>query len=264
MTVIRKPYYYGAQMKRYYVQIMSCFAGYQVMTGNQRDGKKRMLDVPIMNADMSKTMGYIMRGGSDNVMSYVPIMAFQRTGLRMMDEYRHAQQHTEKYTYVERAKDADGNYIANAPGRKRTVERYQPVPYEMSFEIAVWASNNDQLDQLLEMILPKFNPDQDIQLSNSPADWTFLTSLLFQGEPQFEKAVPTGTEVDPLYIATLPFTVMIWLGPPAKTYETKYIYEIHVPIKEIEEGLNFDEYDELSTVVIRADEEDIITFESFQ
>lgn len=264
MTIIRKPYFYGAQLKRYYLQIMVNFCGYTVMTGNQRDGKKRMLDVPIINADMQKTVGYILQGGSENVMSYVPMMSFQRTGLRQKADYRHAQQHSEKYSYIERAKTADGELIANAPGRKRTVERYQPVPYDMDFEITLWGSNNDQLEQMLEQILSIYNPDMDIQLSNSPADWTFLTSLIFQGEPQFEKVVPTGTEVDPLYIARLPFQTIVWMGVPAKTYETKHIYEVIVPIKEIDSAVDSDEYDELSTVVIRADEEDILTFESFQ
>jgi len=264
MAIVRKPYFYHSQLKRYYVQIMSCFAGYQVMTGNQRDGKKRLMDVPIMNADMSKTMGYIMQGGSGNIMSYVPVMSFQRTALRQKADYRHAQQHVETYSYIERAKDEDGNFIANAPGRKRTIERYQPVPYDMGFDISMWGSNNDQLEQMLEQILAVYNPDMDIQLSNSPADWTFLTTLLFEGDVQFEKAIPTGTEVDPLYIARLSFTTIVWLSPPVKTYETKYIYEIKVPIDQIDETLDADDYDELSTVVIRANDQDILTFESFQ
>ncbi|RKZ77873.1 MAG: hypothetical protein DRQ35_06900, partial [Gammaproteobacteria bacterium] len=155
------------------------------------------------------------------------------------------------------------NLLINQAGKKTTVERYQPVPYQMELSLSIWGSNKDQGLQIVEQICTVFNPDMDIQLSNSLSDWTFLTTLLFDGEVQMEKAVPSGTDIDPLDIYTLTFNTNIWLSPPAKVYETKHIYEIHIPIKEIEEGLDFDEYQEIDGLIIRADDEDIITFESF-
>lgn len=245
------------------VQLMACFSGYQVMTGNQRDGKNRFMDVPIIFGDMGRTAGYIMHGGSENYMSYIPIMSLYMTGLRQKAEWRQAPQHYEKYNFIERARDPDGNLLVNVPGKKKTVERYQPVPYDVTFNVSIWASNNDQGYQLVEQICTVYNPDMDVQLSNSPADWTFLTSIIFQGDVQMEKAVPSGTEVDPLHVFTLSFDVVLWMSPPAKVYDTTYIYEINVPIKEIEQGLDFDSFETIDGLVIKADEQDIITFESF-
>ena len=107
-----------------------------------------------------------------------------------------------------------------------------------------------------------FNPDMDIQLSNSPADWTFLTSLIFQGNVDMERAVPTGSDTDPLYVFRMTFNVTIWMNPPVKEYDTTYIYSVHVPILEIEEGLDFDSYTQIDGLVIRADDDDVILFES--
>lgn len=262
MALKRKPFFYDAQLKRLLVQIMSLFSGYQVRTGVQRDGKHRFLDVPIIYGDMDRTAGYILQGGSENVMAYIPIMSLIMTSMRQKAEWRQNPQHFEKFTYVERDMTPDGQVIPNSPGKKKTVERFQPVPYDIQIDLSIWASNYDQGYQLVEQICTVFNPDMDLQLSNSPADWTFLTSMLFQGDVRMEKAVPSGTDIDPLYTFGLSFDTVIWLSPPAKVYDTTYIYEINVPIKEIEEGLDFDSFETLDGVVIKADADDIIFFES--
>ncbi len=253
----RKPYFYDNQLKRMILQIMSCFTGYTVRTGVQRDGKHRFLDVPVMHGDMDKTVGYIYQGGSENVMSYIPIMSLVMNRMSQKASWRQSPQHFEKYNFFERAMDADGNLIANQPARRKTVERFMPVPYDITVALSIWASNQDQGYQLIEQIATVFNPDMDIALSNSPADWTFLTSLIFQGDIEMEKVVPSGVEADPLYTYTLNFDTVIWMNPPAKVYETKYIYQIEANIKEIEEGFDFDSFETLDSVVLRADEEDI-------
>jgi hypothetical protein len=271
MALLRKPFFYSAQVKRMLVQLMACFAGYQVITGNQRDGKHRFLDVPIIYGDMQRTVGYILQGGSENVVPYIPMMSLLMTGMRQKNEWRQAPQHWERLNVIERARDADGNLLINVPGRKKSVERFQPVPYEMSFEVSIWASNNDQQLQLLEQIWAVYNPDMDIALSNSLADWTFLTSIIYDGDTNFERVAPQGTDIDALFVATLPFTVTIWISVPAKVYDTKYIFTINVPILDLDSAgdiikkgeVPFDDLQQIDGLVIKADEEDIIAFSSF-
>ncbi len=262
--LIRKPYFYDSQLKRMLVQLMSCFAGYQVMTGTQRDGTPRFRDVPIIYGDMSRVAGYIMgpRGDQDNSTTYLPVLALYMTRLNQKADARLAPQHVEKFSYVERARDPDGNLLTGQPGKKKTIERFMPVPYDMGIALSVWGSNNDEAYQIVEQIITVFNPDMEIQLSNSPADWTFLTSLLFDGEVSMEKAMPSGADTDPMYVFTMNFSTTIWMSPPAKVYDTKHIYTIQVPILEIEETLDFDEYLQLDGLVITADESDVILFES--
>lgn len=266
MALKRKPYFADNQIKRYLVQLLACFSGYQVKTGNQRDGKPRFLDVPIVYGDYSQVAAYIVRGGSDNTMAYLPIAALYMTGLEQNADLRHFAQHSEKFSYVKRAEDADGNLLINQPGEKITIERFMPVPYRMTFEVSFWASNNDQGYQLVEQLMTVFNPDIDIQISNSPADWTQLSTILFQGQVRMEKAVPSGTDTNPLYVFTLPFQIDIWMSPPAQVYATKHIYRIHVPIlemdgRDLEGQVDFDRLEQLDGLIIRADEADILTFE---
>lgn len=261
-SLIRKPYFYDAQLKRMLVQLMSCFSGYQTRTGTLRDGKPRFRDVPIIYGDMSRAVGYILGPGDANITSYLPMMSLYMTGLSQNNDVRQAPQHVEKFNYTERARDGDGNLLTGEPGKRRTIERYMPVPYTLRISLAIWASNNDEGYQLVEQITTVFNPDMDIQLSNSPADWAFLTSLIFDGDVEMEKAMPSGTDTDPLYVFRLNFTTTIWMSPPVKVYDTKYIKEIHVPILELEKELDFDNFVQLDGLVIKATDDDTIVFES--
>ena len=263
MALIRKPYFYDAQLKRMLTQIMSCFAGYQTMTGTQRDGKHQFRDVPIVYGDMSRAVSYIVGPQNDeNTTNYLPIMSIYMTRMQQKADWRLNPQHSEKYNFFERARDANGDLLIGQPGKKKTIERFMPVPYDIGVSLSIWASNNDEGYQLVEQIATIFNPDIDIQLSNSPADWTFLTSLIFDGEIKMEKVVPTGSDTDPLYVFQLNFSIVIWMNSPVKVYDTTYIYEINVPIKEIEEGLDFDDFVQLDGLVIRADEDDVLLFET--
>lgn len=261
MSLKVKPYFCDNQIKRYLVQIMSCFAGYQVRTGLQKDGKPRFITVPVIYGDIGRISGYVLNGGSENVMNTVPVISVYMSNLTQKAEWRQAPQHFERYEFYERLTSPDGELL-DTKGRARIVERYMPVPYDMDLNVSIWASNNDQGYQLIEQIATVFNPDQDIQLSNSPTDWAFLTSLFFGGDINFEKAVPSGTDVDPLYVYNLPFNTFIYLSPPVKVYDAKPIYEIHVPILEIEDNIDFDAMTELDELVIRADEQDILKFEN--
>ena len=135
-------------------------------------------------------------------------------------EWRQQPQHIEKLRFTERARDNDGNLIVGKPGRRRTVWRYQPVPYDLSFDLSIWTSNIDQMLQLTEQILTVFNPEIDIAMGNSIADWTFLTTLNFEGDVGYESIQASGVDTDPFVVRTLRFTTCLWLSPPAKVEDT--------------------------------------------
>jgi hypothetical protein len=268
----RKPYFYDAQFKRLIVQVLAVFAGYQVRTGVQRDGKHHFMDVPVIYGSMDRTVGYLLQGGSENTVAYLPIMSLIDTGYRQKNEWRQQPQHIEKLQFIERARDPDGKLIVGQPGKRTTVERYMPVPYEVSFELAIWTSNKDTAFQLVEQLGVIFNPEIDIALSNGIADWGFLTTLNFDGDIRIESVQVDGTNSDPFTVHSMSFNTTLWLSAPAKVLETKNIHEIHIPILDIStydgetlmaDTIKFDDLAQLDKCVIRADEEDILRFETF-
>ena len=268
----RKPFFYDAQFKRLIVQVLAAFAGYQVRTGVQRAGKHHMMDVPIIYGGMDRAVGYILQGGSENTVAYLPIMSLIDTGYTQKADWRQQPQHIEKLQFIERARDPDGKLIVGQPGKKTTVERYMPVPYEVSFELAIWTSNKDQAFQLIEQIGVVFNPELDIALSNGMADWGFLSTLNFDGDIRVESVQADGTNSDSFTVHSMSFKTVMWLSAPVKVLETKNIHEIHVPILDLgtydgetvmADTLLFNDLEQLDKCVITADEEDVLRFETF-
>ena len=268
----RKPFFYDAQFKRLIVQVLAAFAGYQIRTGVQRDGKHHFMDVPVIYGSMDRAVGYILQGGSENTVAYLPIMSLIDTGYVQKADWRQQPQHIEKLQFIERARDPDGKLIVGKPGKKTTVERYMPVPYEVSFELAIWTSNKDQAFQLIEQIGVVFNPELDIALSNGMADWGFLSTLNFDGDIRIESVQADGTNSDSFTVHSMSFKTVMWLSAPVKVLETKNIHEIHVPILDLgtydgetvmADTVLFNDLEQLDKCVILADEEDILRFETF-
>lgn len=256
----KKPYFYDAQMKRQLVQIMSQFYGYQVMTGQQRDGKARFRDVHVMYGDMSRVASYIFSDGSNsNVMPYIPILAVYDTSMRQAPEYRITPTHVEQQYYHSNVLDANGDVVSSVRGKPTVVERAQPVPYYVDIEVALWASNRDESLQVIEQIGSEFNPDKSILLSNSPTDWTAQSTLIFDGEFRQEKARPSGTDADPLFVTTMNFQTVLYVSPPAKVYDMTPIEEIVVPIHEIEENLDFSQ--PIDGLIIKPSDDEVLQFE---
>jgi hypothetical protein len=90
-----------------------------------------------------------------------------------------------------------------------------PVPYKLTLILDIWTSNTNQKMQLLEQILVLFNPALEIQSTDNYIDWTSLTTCDLQSVKWSSRIVPIGTD-NPIDIATLTFTLPIWISSPAK------------------------------------------------
>jgi hypothetical protein len=263
MQVIQKPFFYSREIKRTLIQLLGCFSGYRVETGTQYDGESRLLPVPMIFGNQSRLAGFVLRGGSDNSMPYLPMGALNMIGLKRDDNQRRTPYHSEKFNYIERAMDPEGRVIVGVEGTRKTVERFMPVPYLMDFELAFWCSNQDQMFQIMEQIGAAYAVQMDVLISNSPADWTNLNTILWNGEFRFGHAIPEGsTETDPYHTVTLPFVASIWLGAPVKVYETKYIEKIQLPIYELAKSGQIDDSIELDQLVITPSEDQLVRFEN--
>lgn len=250
LKVKRKPYFYDSQIKRYLLQIMSVFAGYQIRTGKQRDGEHRYINIPVVYASYSRVVGYLLSGGNNNSVLPLPIMSVEIEGIKQSGELRRNPQHYEKI-YVRVKDDSEEKF------KLMTVERYMAIPYELTVSVSLWASNEDSIMQVIEQIGVVFNSGLDIQLSNSPLDWTFLSTMEFNGDFR-KKRVGTdlggGTGDDDYYVVDMEFTVPIHLSPPVKYGEGKRIETVHVNILEMNDPIDFDTMENIENFVIRAED----------
>jgi hypothetical protein len=79
----------------------------------------------------------------------------------------------------------------------------------------IWTSNTNQKMQLLEQMLVLFNPSLELQSTDNYIDWTSLTVLYLKDVRWSSRTIPVGTD-NPIDIATLTFTLPMWITPPAK------------------------------------------------
>jgi hypothetical protein len=100
-----------------------------------------------------------------------------------------------------------------------------PVPFNLSIRLDIWTSNTNQKLQILEQILTLFNPALEIQSTDNYLDWTSLSVCELESVTWTSRSIPMGTE-DPIDIASLSFTLPIWISPPAKVKKLGVVQKI--------------------------------------
>ena len=196
-------YFYQQQLRSYIRQFMAIFSGLQVQTGRS-DCEPEMISVPCIMGYRDRVVSAIMSGNTQNRMMSLPALSAYMVNLEMAPERRKAPALIDQRVTM----DVGGVF----PDDLTTLKRAMPVPYNMELELSIMASNVDQLHQILEQILVLFNPDIQIQRTESPFDWTMLTSVELVGISN-EENYPIADKGRTI-IWSLTFKMPIFIGVP--------------------------------------------------
>lgn len=216
-------YWYDQQIKRYLVQIIRVFSSFRVAE-NTRDGVKYNR-VPARYGDATRMVSLIINKVSENTIVSAPLISVYINSIELARERTHEPFFSDTQQVVEKRFDTELSDYVNEPGNKYTVHRYMPVPYTMTINVDIWTTNTDTKLQLLEQIWVLFNPSIQLQSSRNPLDWTSVFELELTGVTWSSRSIPVGTEEN-MDIATLSFTVPIWISPPAKVKRQSIIEQI--------------------------------------
>ena len=171
--------------------------------------------VPVRYGDASRQAQTILQNNSANDMPATPLMTFYITDLKYDRPRIQEPNFVSNIAVRQRTYDPNTDTYETTQGNAFTIERLMPVPYEMTINLDIWTSNTNQKMQLLEQILTLFNPSLEIQSTDNYIDWTSLTVLYLKDVRWSSRTVPVGTD-NPIDIATLSFTLPLWITPPAK------------------------------------------------
>lgn len=199
-------YFYQGQLRRYVVQFAAIFAGLMVKTGKGRDGEISDIPVPISYGSRDRVVAAVGAGFTQNKPVVIPTMTCYLQGIDIALDRMKGVGFLDRRVHL----PAGGVF----PDDLKTVERYMPVPYDLTFELNLVASNTDQLYQMLEQILCMFDPTLQIQTSDAPFDWTKITCVTLMSSGN-EENWPMGTDRR-LITWTLSFKVDAYLGIPAE------------------------------------------------
>lgn len=226
-------FWFDGQFRRYILQVMGVFSGFQYETGKQADGQKYRRTVPVKWGAPERQVEHIIRNNSENTILSVPQISVWVSGIEMDEDNRRSPNYVDTLQVYERDVDPQTGQYTDELGNTYTVERFMPVPYKMRFQVDIWTSNQLQKDQLLEQILVLFNPALDLQTSTNPLDWTAITVMKLTNITYSSRSVPIGTQ-DEIDIASLEFEVPIWISPPAKVKKQNIINQIVLNIGELQ------------------------------
>lgn len=214
-----KAFYYDKQLKTYLIQFMAIFSNMQVQVGWNEDNEPRLISVPIYNASKDRIVAAIKGENTQNKPIRLPAFSAQLTNIDMSAERRKGVPMTRRQTFM----PAGGLF----PDDISVIEQRMPVPYDASYDLTIWASNQDQHYQIIEQILMLFNPVLQFQTSDEPFDWTKITKAELMNIALGE-SVPMGGDRR-LIQTTLSFKIPIWLSVPANVHQ-QYIKEIFMRI----------------------------------
>jgi hypothetical protein len=219
-------FWYNEQLRRYRSQFIRIFNNFYVRFGaNDVHREPQYVKVPCRYGDPSRISEVIVHGNSENKILSAPFITCIINHMELNPNRRQDPTLVEQIAVNEREYDTDTDRYLDTPGNRYTVERYMSVPYDLTMQVDIWTSNLDQKEQILEQILTIFNPQIDLQTSNSPLDLAVLTYVELTDINWSSRSVPIGTD-NPIDVVTLTFKYPIWLNPPAKVKRQHVIQQI--------------------------------------
>ena len=196
-----------------------------------------LIRVPVRYGDASRQAQTILQNNSANDMPSTPLMTFYITDLKYDRPRMQEPNFVSNIAVRQRTYDSATDTYETTQGNAFTIERVMPVPYEMTINLDIWTSNTNQKMQLLEQILTLFNPALEIQSTDNYIDWTSLTVLYLKDSRWSSRTIPVNA-TDPIDVATLTFTLPMWITPPAKVKKLGVIERIIASVYNADGDLN--------------------------
>lgn len=222
-------FFFADQIRRYLLQFIRIFSDLKIQ--ETRNGAKVTERVPVMYGDPSRMVASILKGNSENTVIPSPIMSVWIRGLQQDIARRQDPMFISKKNIIERSRDQNGE-LGTEIGNQYSLERYMPVPYVLQLQLDIWTTSTTTKLQLVEQIGTWFNDRIQLQQSTNVFDWTCLMEVILTNIEWSSRTVPQGTTSE-RDVASLSFDIPIWLNPPAKLMSKKWIDQVVVNVKEV-------------------------------
>ena len=228
-------HFYDGQIRKFLTQFIRVLSNFNIETGKGADGTVQLKQVPCVYGDVTRQVANILKQNSENSLVYAPKIAAYITGLEYDRERMQNPYHIEKQHLKQRDRNADGTYNENL-GAGYTVEKVMPSPFRLQVQADIFTTNTDMKLQIMEQILYLFNPDFEIQKSDNYIDWTSLSYIELTGTTFSSRTIPIGTETE-IDVASMTFSMPIWLSPPVKVSKLGVIEKIIMSVYDDDGGI---------------------------
>lgn len=218
-------FFYEEQLKRYALQFNAIFSGMVVQTGKTDKRDQAFLDVPIVYASMDRVAAAAATGHTQNKHIRLPMMSSNITGFDIATDRMKGTGSIDRQVFVPL-----GGVL---PDDARVVRRRMAVPYDLTFDLHIYASNKDQQFQILEQIMPLFDPVLQIQTSESHLDTAKIVTVQLMSINN-EENFPPGTESRQI-LTSIQFKVDAYITIPA-TVKNDVVRQVFARVSAISDG----------------------------
>ena len=195
--------FYHETMRKVVVAFGTIFNNINIVRKNSSGGVVQSMKVPLAYGPKQKFLTRLREDPNLNkkVALTLPRVGFEISGISY-DSSR-------KLNSIQKIKKTN-----NSEDGKTISSQFMPVPYNMDFELVVMAKSSDDALQIVEQILPFFQPDYTVTLNDNTAMGTtrdvpiVLTSVSY--EDNYEADMITRRAI----IYTLSFTAKFYLYGP--------------------------------------------------
>jgi hypothetical protein len=218
-------FFYDEQIRRYILQFLRIFSDFSTEAPPDENGIRVQKRVPIRYGDMSRMVAQILKENSENVTLSAPAMSGYISSIDLANDRRQDPSNVTPVRAIERVYNKETGLYETTQGNRYTVERYMPVPYNMTMNLDIWTTNTTDKLQLWEQIMVVFPPSVQIQVSDNPLDWSAITEIELTDMTFSSRGVPQGSTTANDF-STFTFKVPIWINPPAKVKRQTLIEQI--------------------------------------
>jgi hypothetical protein len=223
MAIRKEGYYYNQQLKHYILQFMAIFTGLQVKVGSSVNNQERLIEVPIHYGHKDKVVAAIFADNTQNIPIRLPTLSAHLSDIQVSERRMKGTGTERRIAYV-----PVGGLI---PDDIQVIHQRMPVPYDITMELAIYTSNTDQFFQMLEQVLPLFNPQLNIQTSDAPFDWAKISCVKLTSIA-LESNHPVGTDKR-IIQCSLRFELPIYIDTPADVRQD-FIEQIYIRLSKID------------------------------
>ena len=144
-------YFYNEILRSVIIGFGSLFNGIEVQHKNDKDQTTSVIQVPIAYGPTQKFLARMQQEANLNrpIQITLPRMSFEFTSLQYDPE---------------RKTTKNQNFITQTPDGSQIKRVYSPVPYNMGFTLSVYTKLNDDMLQIVEQILPYFQPHYNLSI----------------------------------------------------------------------------------------------------
>jgi len=247
-------FFYDEQLRRYILQFLRIFSDYSIEIPPDENGTRVQKRVPIRYGDMQRQVAQILKENSENVTLSAPAMSGYITGIDLASDRRQDPMNVNPVRAMERVYDKETGLYESDLGNRYTIERYMPVPYNLTMNLDIWTTNTTDKFQLWEQIMVVFPPSVQIQINDNPLDWSAITEIELIDMNFSSRGVPQGS-VSANDFSTFTFKVPIWINAPSKVKRQTIIEQIVTSVYDVDiNSIDTDIFDPLHSAFSELDQ----------